>query len=411
MKSINTKNKYLNSFYFSKGDINLECVKLTEQIACLNEQIIYLESTNSSMKADYDNQINFLSEKNTLLIADLDELKTDHQNKLRELNEKNLEQLKIYESACNAVQIENDELKSQLEHSSVPKANQEEAFLEQLKQYEASFSSIQLENDELRAKLVEFSELRNQHNGLKEKHDELTSKLNTLEQLNLKYKAKLKQLLLKSKQAESLQSNSNDLLSIEEQRSSNVTPVSHSPMYHSPAFAVVKVSSTQTDLNLEELLERLAQLDAMLNELSTKLSQTHAINADLIDKNTQLEKMCADFENHFRNVDEKSQEKVENSLLLKSNEQASGSNVIGEEEEVVQLKVECQNLKERLETTQQQNLKLKAKLKTLINSNKSEKASREHSEVETSEKVFFLFIWEIILEYFVFISRAFKSKF
>jgi predicted RNase H-like nuclease (RuvC/YqgF family) len=66
------------------------------------------------------------------------------------------------------------------------------------------------------------------------------------------------------------------------------------------------------------------------------------------------------------------------------------SQVSIDNDEVERLKEECKSLKERLETTQQQNLKLKAKLKSVLNSNKGEKSSKE----QESEKVL-----KILIEY------------
>ena len=397
--------------------------KLNEQIETLNQKIVYLENLNTNSKIDYENQLNLINNH-------LNDLKVQHENEINEVNKANVEQLKTFESNFNLIQLENDELKyndstirdtlkqyeneisqlknqidylrEQIDQNSIlisqlneskcqldfiqnefyqiqtenhelksqleQKSNLNETnYLDQLKQYEINFNSIQTENDELRAKLDEANIQVSQQNELKEK-------LNGFEQLNLKYKAKLKQLIAKSKLSDTsttTMSHTNDLLLMEEQRSTNATPTSHSPMYHSP-IAVVKTSTTQTDLNLDEIINRSSQLDIEISEMKTRLNQIIEEKRDLHEKNSKLESLKLEYENHIRQLNEaRYEEKVENSVSVKSN-----SNI--EDDDVDKLKEECQSLKERLETTQQQNLKLKAKLKNVLNSNKNEKAVKEH---------------------------------
>ncbi len=351
---LNESNSKLNELQTNFNLIQYENHELKLQI----EQMNQFSDTNHLERLD------LIEQENNELKSQIDSLReqTDQNSTLiSQLNEANYQ--------LNTIQAENQELKLQIDFHK----NQfnETAYMDQLKQYETSFSSLQTENDELRVKIDELNVQVGQQNELKEK-------LNTIEQLNLKYKAKLKQLIAKSKLAESsMTSNSNDLLMIEEQRSSNATPISHSPMFHSP-MAVVKVSATQTEFNLDECLNRSMQLDIEINELKAKLNQAIEERNILDEKNLKLESLKLEYENHIRQLNEtKYEEKIENTILVKS------SQVSIDNDEVERLKEECKSLKERLETTQQQNLKLKAKLKSVLNSNKGEKSSKE----QESEKV------------------------
>ena len=168
---------------------------------------------------------------------------------------------------------------------------------------------------------------------------------------------------------------------IDEQRSTNATPVNHSPMFHWP-MVVVKTSNTQTDLNLDEILNYSSQLDIEIAELKQRLNQTLEEKNCLDEKNSKLESLKLEYENHIRQLSEiKHEEKLESTVLVKSN--------FNDDDEFEQLKEECKSLKERLETTQQQNLKLKAKLKNVLSLNKGEKSSKE----QNTEKVKYITIF------------------
>ncbi len=349
---------------------NMDQLKVFES----NFNMIQLENDNLKCKIEtlinpeqlkqYENEIYLLKSQ----IEDMREQIDQNSNLLNQLNETK-DQLNSLHNNFNQILVENNAFKSQLEQ---PKTEfNETIYLDQLKQYEANYISIQTENDELRAKLEETNIQVVQQNELKEK-------VNSLEQLNLKYKAKLKQLIAKSKITESSSSttaHTNDLLMIDEQSSTNATPVNHSPMFHSP-MVVVKTSNTQTDLNFDEILNHSTQLNIEIAELKQRLNQTLEEKNYLDEKNSKLESQKLEYENHITQLSEiKREEKIENTLLVKSN--------FNNDDEFGQLKDECKSLKERLETTQQQNLKLKAKLKNVLSLNKGEKSSKE----QDNEKV------------------------
>ena len=345
---------------------NFNMIQLeNDDLKCKIETLI-----NPEQLMEYENEIEQLKSQ----IDDMREQIDQSSNLINQLNETK-DQLNSLQNNFNQILVENNAFKSQLEQPNTE--FNETIYLDQLKQYEANFISIQTENDELRAKLEETNIQVVQQNELKEK-------VNSLEQLNLKYKAKLKQLIAKSKITESSSTtaaHTNDLLMIDEQRSTNATPINHSPMFHSP-MVVVKTSNTQTDLNLDEILNHSSQLDIEIAELKQRLNQTLEEKNCLDEKNSKLESLKLEYENHIRQLSEiKHEEKLESTVLVKSN--------FNDDDEFEQLKEECKSLKERLETTQQQNLKLKAKLKNVLSLNKGEKSSKE----QNTEKVKYITIF------------------
>ena len=130
---------------------------------------------------------------------------------------------------------------------------------------------------------------------------------------------------------------------------------------------------------------RLELFECEMADLSAKLSQSIGQNQILSEHNELLENLKVDYENQIRHLNAFSHEnsdKVENSLLVKSKVDELGVSTV----EVDQLREECKSLKERLESTQQQNLKLKAKLKNVISANKNEKVGKQSQQAEDTVK-------------------------
>ena len=134
---------------------------------------------------------------------------------------------------------------------------------------------------------------------------------------------------------------------------------------------------------------RLELFECEMADLSAKLSQSIGQNQILSEHNERLENLKVDYENQIRHLNafsHENSEKIENSLLVKSKFEELGVSSGISTVEVDQLREECKSLKERLESTQQQNLKLKAKLKNVISANKNEKVGKQSQQVEDSVK-------------------------
>ena len=82
---------------------------------------------------------------------------------------------------------------------------------------------------------------------------EQTTKVNAIEQQNLKYKAKLKQLLKQQQQPKPQENSAHGLLSLpnEELRSNCSTPVNHSPAYRGYEFVSVSIQTENDDSNTQ----------------------------------------------------------------------------------------------------------------------------------------------------------------
>jgi chromosome segregation ATPase len=243
-------------------------------------------------------------------------------------------------------------------------------------------------NKEIKDKQAQIDSLTHELSGLNAKLsvkvgelEENLSKISGLEQQNLKYKAKLKQLLGKQKETGAHKPDphtTSGLLTIEEQRSLNTTPISHSPIYQEKHF---ETAFSQTDLSQQnidnvfsqynELMNSYSCFESKLNESRLELEGLKLVNQNLESLKSDYETQLTDLRNSNFELNAKlddlnrlSQvEKVESSLV-----RAAPSNQ--ENEEFNNAKTELNTLKERLETTQQQNLKYKAKLKQLMTSNK-----------------------------------------
>jgi len=141
----------------------------------------------------------------------------------------------------------NDQLKvSCLKENFSKLENENEALHEEKTRAETRLKDSLKQIDEI------SSELASQKSRQQIELNEMNAKVSTLEQQNLKYKAKLKQLLTKQKQttANEKLNVSTGLLSLtnEELRSNCSTPIDHSPMYRVESVS----ASVQTDENREE---------------------------------------------------------------------------------------------------------------------------------------------------------------
>jgi chromosome segregation ATPase len=326
-----------------------------------------LEKENEKFKFDINelkkNEIQTFNIKNNNL-SPLD-LSDNHQDELDRINQLHSEQLAQFESNFTNIQNENEKLKfdiNELKQKEIQllaqintfktkydnlntidssKQHQDELdrinqlHSEQLAQFESNFTNLQNENDLLMSKLEELEKestntQSNELESFKSKYEEINQKNLNLEQLNLKYKAKLKQLL---KQQQQQQTNTSSLLV--EQRSTNSTPtLSPNPVHsYEQHQCTTETISTQTDLLNIDLLEDL---------LKTYKSELAVLNSQLEESNLEIENLNKKIEDL---------NKIETTTHVKM--------------------ASDQDLQARLESVQQLNLKLKAKLKQQIEKNKT----------------------------------------
>lgn len=281
-------------------------------IFLLNNEVKVQNALREALK--YKNLLNNLEKENEKLKFYINELK---KNEIQTFNNKN-NNLSPLDSSDN----HQDEL---------DRINQLHS--EQLAQFEANFTNLQNENDLLMSKLekLEKESTNTQSNELesfKSKYEEINQKNLNLEQLNLKYKAKLKQLLKQQQQT-----NTSSLLV--EQRSTNSTPtLSPNPVHsYEQHQCTTETISTQTDLLNIDLLEDL---------LKTYKSELAVLNSQLEESNLEIENLNKKIEDL---------NKIETTTHVKM--------------------ASDQDLQARLESVQQLNLKLKAKLKQQIEKNKT----------------------------------------
>ena len=271
-------------------------------------------------------------------------------------------------------------------------------YLDQLKQYEFNFISLQNENDQL---LSEIEELKQKisdsklsstakYDELKKKNDDLVAKLATVEQLNAKYKAKLKQLL--GKQKSSKLTTLDGTATVDEVRSTSCTPIPSTQ-----TLVETRTVEIQTELGHVELKTVFDQLDELktiakntekenVENVSTRelqahmLSQLKLLGSDISEclMSNQL-KICL-LKDNLQSI------KRENERLLadkrdfgakfehNSAENAKHAETITQirseklklEEELAEINVKLGEQTAMLSATEQQNLKYKAKLKQLL---------------------------------------------
>lgn len=177
-------------------------------------------------------------------------------------------------------------------------------YTDQLRQYEVNFESIQRENDELK--------------NFKAQFDQLNEKFSQIEKQNLKLKAKVKQVLTKSKEE---------------------------------ASELQKISS---DKQIQTNLENVEDKNIVLVDAETQSQLLKIISSE-----------CQTEENEYE-------------LLKSQNEQYKCLISNLEENQITEeIKAELSQLKEKIQTAQDQNLKLKAKLKKIMSSQKMTKTDFE----------------------------------
>lgn len=246
---------------------------LREQFKLATAQLDEFKATNEQLEASMFSlkqaQRAQLEKKESDLLDLAAQLK-ENQDKLEELIQTNLS----LNEAINKT-IERLDAQTQCEESREAQGEAKDellnelnsTYLDQLKQYEFNFVSLQSENDQLLAEMDELKQklddsklAESNFKELKQKYDELVAKLNTVEQQNVKYKAKLKQLLGKQK------ANKSDLAESKEQEEKK-------------AF---ETASIQTDLAHADIEGMIRKLDELANKEKIGLDELDSSQDTLV---------------------------------------------------------------------------------------------------------------------------------
>jgi chromosome segregation ATPase len=244
--------------------------------------------------------------------------------------------------------------------------NLNEMYSDQLKQFEYNFNLIQEENEKLQTELDEIKDKLRKSNissfdeelaQLKEVNQELSNKIKSLDESNLKYKTKLKKLIVANKQHQQ-QSLKEGLLMIEQERSTSSTPLSHqhSPSQHDQENEQITVEDTfkmitnknnevsiQTEIqsnHLEAQSEKINQLEAQIYELEQKIEAykertniENDVTSAISDKELLLKQKISDMQIDIDNLRE---ENVFLTSRLETDQNTAKQNIDNKEAQVIQ---------------------------------------------------------------------------
>lgn len=386
---LNTKTSELEQAILDQSQIIANNERLKLELSDLKQKESNLLDEIQQAKTKYDNlRLKTVALKDKLKKSDDTNNDQKHKDEIDQLNKIYSEQLKQFEINFTNIQNENEDLNNQLEESKleINELNQQcrqtfkktaEISLQTdnslIEKYETDLKSLQAANQLLNIQLEQAKldlngqMLKNETptDEFKLKYEELLLKQTNIEQMNLKLKAKLKQVL---KQQQSQQSAS----LLIEQRSTCSTPTL-SP--HSNYDSQTDTISTQTDqLDIDSLEQLLSSYKAELQIMNTQLddSNTEVVRLKENIKETEFinQQAVAHYQLQISQLEQQTV-KIEQTLPVQS---------INDEE--------LKNLNAKLDSVQQQNLKLKAKLKQVLEKNKNTNSDDKfRDEVEHLKQV------------------------
>ncbi len=269
-QSIQTQMENLKQLFNQENDdLRVEISKLTDLIENKIERINELEAKNSILENDLSQsrQISSPNENDELKnkISQLENQNLKYKAKLKQLlgssnNKEKLETENIQKSSAQTVTAMSHSNNNEEELNRLQEENSNLA--KKLDELKLIINELELEKSNLQNQLVLLQQkeesllndsqmLLNDKDSelirLKEENSNLTTKLTSMEQMSLKYKAKLKQVLKQQQQTST--GNQLHVSLLEEQRSNNSTPT---PPFMSPIPCPIN-AEVQTDLLMNDI--------------------------------------------------------------------------------------------------------------------------------------------------------------